>query len=664
MLNIIENRNKYNNMNEQEFFSSNYQNVEKGNYTIFESASQEAVFNWFNREDIKRSHKDNFIKALIDFKDNCGGFYQYRGYFLAAKFINTFKDSNFGDEIVAKLLYWSYDYFRQNESSLCIDEKLTKEARKALNYTDKTKVIANFINLIETTKNESVLRDATQKLIELNPSNELAISTHKKLLQNTKDKIGIFESIRLLYKNLELSKSISQQLKDILVKLLEDIKSGDNSEEAWISNTFYYVNRTSVGDKQAINALIKLIERLSLKYPCKDEYLCQEALKTLGIIGKKDPNAIKALNNFIHSNHTDSLLCLASRALWFVEPGNLLAINTCVRLLENAKNPYIIHDAALFLLKDELKEFISTEAFTTKAINSLIDYIRNTQWIDICGKSISILEKISASNEVALQGLFQLLDTVEDKWVRIGIANSILRIDYENEKALNAIYQALKTTEDDWKLYNIAKNLLDIDPNNKIAWDTFEKLLTTSKEKYSRLEIAKKLVKLDSDHQTAIDTLCELIYMPRLHDCIAEEDLALPVLEQIDPTKKLAVKAIEEFCQKTKNQDGLIYAIKHLQRLDPENDIAQKRLERIITAVINSMQTYDPEDNLSLLNVGLYWRGIMKSTLLPEIVTALKPYLNKETLGTGTNYNMAFSMMWDCANNMSYLDFYRAWHTS
>ncbi len=125
----------------------------------------------------------------------------------------------------------------------------------------------------------------------------------------------------------------------------------------------------------------------------------------------------------------------------------------------------------------------------------------------------------------------------------------------------------------------------------------------------------------------------------------------------------MAIKAIAKFCQTTTDQDALIYFIKHLRRLDPGNDIAQKKLDRIIAAVLNSMQSYDPEDDYSLLNVGIYWRGMMQSKLLPEIVIALKPYLSKKTSANCDNYDIAFSTIWDCAERMNYLDFYRAWKT-
>ncbi len=640
------------------FLVPNFQNVEQRNYLVFDPTHQEEILNWLKREDIDRNHKDTFIKALISFQDKCGKFYDFQAYFLAAKYINTFKNSNFADEIINQLLYWSFDFFRSDANK--IDSKLEKKARQTLKHTDIDRVVRSFEKLIQNTKSQIFLLDASQSLIDFDSNNQLAISTLVKILESTQDKNIFFKNLSLL-----VGKSIiSKEIVDILIKLLDQIKSGNSIEsEAWISNTFYYLKKSAVGNQKAVDALGKLIGRLPIPYQCEDEYLCEEAINTLGIVGKNNDHAIDILTNFLQKNTLDSLRCLAIKALWYVDSGNLLAVNNCIQLLENSKNVYVTRDTALFLLKKEFDDFTATETFTNLAINKLVDYIQNDGWIDTCSTSISALEEVARNNETALQGLFKLLETVKDNWIRIAIANSLLRINSQNQQALEVIYQALNTIEDDWKLYNVAKNLLDIDPNNKIALDTFGKLLTTSKKKYSQLEIAKRLLELEPSNKTAIATLCKLIYMPRLHDCIPEQDLALPIIEKIDPTKQLVIKAIEDFCQKTKEQDALIYFIKHIQRLDPNNDIAQRRLDCIIAALISSIRTYDPDDDCVLFNVAIYWRGIMKSNLLSEIVIALKPFLRTKTSLKVDNSSIAYGIIWDCATKMNYADFYQAWHT-
>ncbi|MEL6163642.1 MAG: NACHT domain-containing protein, partial [Cyanobacteria bacterium J06628_3] len=45
---------------------------------IFEYQWKEVILLWLGRDDISQSNKEDFIKKLIEFEDNCGGFYSYQ----------------------------------------------------------------------------------------------------------------------------------------------------------------------------------------------------------------------------------------------------------------------------------------------------------------------------------------------------------------------------------------------------------------------------------------------------------------------------------------------------------------------------------------------------------------------------------------------------------
>lgn len=75
------------------------------------------------------------------------------------------------------------------------------------------------------------------------------------------------------------------------------------------------------------------------------------------------------------------------------------------------------------------------------------------------------------------------------------------------------------------------------------------------------------------------------------------------------------------------------------------------------------MKNYSRDNDTCLMNVGIYWRGIMSSQLLPEIIMALKPYLEEQSSPGYDNHDIACGIVWDCAEQMSYQDFHRAWHT-
>ena len=97
-------------------FDCELNNREQFNYRIFASDSKAQILYWFSREDIPKQQKEAMIRTLVNFDDNCGGFYQYRAYFLAAEALSYFPESSYGDEIVKLARY----NFNLNLNLICI----------------------------------------------------------------------------------------------------------------------------------------------------------------------------------------------------------------------------------------------------------------------------------------------------------------------------------------------------------------------------------------------------------------------------------------------------------------------------------------------------------------------------------------------------------------
>ncbi len=181
------------------FFNHVDNNLADSTYRIFEEQSKAEIFEWFRREDIAKKQKENFIQALVEFKDDCGDFYKYRAYLLAAEAINYFKDCSRGDAIALQILKWSYAYFRQDKQDWqIVPQHLVEAARVVLETTDRKRVIAAFVHLIHTTESRSILRIAAEKLGKLDPGNKSAIAALVLLLQSTQNKSTLWNITRSL----------------------------------------------------------------------------------------------------------------------------------------------------------------------------------------------------------------------------------------------------------------------------------------------------------------------------------------------------------------------------------------------------------------------------------------------------------------------------------
>lgn len=115
------------------FFHHAPHNLNAGNYRIFEPQYKAEILRWFGRQNIANAQKEDFVKALIGFDDDCGDFYRYRAYFLAAEALSQLQNCSLADAIALQILKWSYNYFRQDKREWeILPEALVKASRSVL----------------------------------------------------------------------------------------------------------------------------------------------------------------------------------------------------------------------------------------------------------------------------------------------------------------------------------------------------------------------------------------------------------------------------------------------------------------------------------------------------------------------------------------------------
>lgn len=579
------------------FFHHVTQNLENGTYRIFEPQWKAEILQWFSREDVAQEQKEEFIKALVDFDDGCGGFYRYRAYFLAAEAIAHFNDCSLGDAIVGQLLKWNYAYFRQDKLDWKIyPQPLVKTARAGLEATDRKRVIAAFVQLVHTTESRTVLRIAAKKLGQLDPGNKTAIAALVLLMQVIQDESKLYKVIRSL-------------------------ESIDSSNEA------------------AIAALVHLMETTLNKY------MCLQAVEALREIGSGNQTASAALVRFLQTNQGDNICFDAAIALWQIAPGNVAAIDTLVQILETTQNRCLLSSAAGYL----------------------------------CRFNIDNSAVVSLAMPYAIAALSERLETTQS--IRLQVAESLVKLDRDNAAAIATLFQILEATQDERTRLRVADKLLQIDFGKKIAIATLFQLLETSQDEWTRLKAAQELLQTDNCHQKVIDTLFDLVQnlsqVPIAFGYarnIAWE--ATQSLMRIDPSHQLAIEALVELANTTQDVTTLMFVANNLARIDPGNKIAQTKLNEIIPTLIQFIQTFredvDDEsllaenrssDKSCLLDLANSLKEILPSHYLPQVVTAHKDYLSEQFYKQSySRYEVAFSIIWHCVQNMTYPDFYKAWH--
>ncbi|WP_244919301.1 NACHT domain-containing protein, partial [Nostoc commune] len=111
-------------------------NPSQGTYRIFEPQWKQTILLWLGRpEENLKQQKQQFIDALVSFKDGCCKFYEYRAYFLAAAGIAEFRDYFKADEIIAQIVKWTID----SRSSIKEEAKSTLQLLQSTTVDDYTR---------------------------------------------------------------------------------------------------------------------------------------------------------------------------------------------------------------------------------------------------------------------------------------------------------------------------------------------------------------------------------------------------------------------------------------------------------------------------------------------------------------------------------------------
>jgi Effector-associated domain 4/NACHT domain len=166
-------------------------------FNIFDLKWREVLPLWLGRADIADRSKEKLLQALLNFTDNCGGFYHYRAYFLAAEGVAEFPTFSAGDEIVAQLVKLRY----LGTFDRTIPITITERAGIALSKTDRIRAIQaleQFIHLPTQHHPQAIWLAAHSLGRNYDVGNISAITTLETMLINAPDDYSKFSIVKSL----------------------------------------------------------------------------------------------------------------------------------------------------------------------------------------------------------------------------------------------------------------------------------------------------------------------------------------------------------------------------------------------------------------------------------------------------------------------------------
>ncbi|MEH2316917.1 NACHT domain-containing protein [Nostoc sp.] len=344
-------------------------NPEKGIYRIFEAKWQEVIILWMQRNDLQEN-QNNFNNCLMNFEDNCWGFYSKIASNLAQLCREKVNDLNIFDKAISNFSKLA-DSFTRNDLKLDIDailsnirdsNELSKILESENTLESKYKIISTLCDIksseefsvlikeLLNSKNRDIRLCAATRLGELDPSNNKSIETLINLMENRDHEDYSLYERECLFEDIvwAINKLRNIEGYDYSQLVKNAINIINTHEDVYMRIEFLeMLQKIGVDNSEFVELLKHLIE------PDKNPYLRAKSAYILALIQPSNPTTINTLEELLIQDSIDNnFSCLeVIENLLEIDSGNSTAIENLSILILISK------DVADFAFNRFLREY-------------------------------------------------------------------------------------------------------------------------------------------------------------------------------------------------------------------------------------------------------------------------------------------------------------------
>jgi HEAT repeat protein/energy-coupling factor transporter ATP-binding protein EcfA2 len=658
------------------FLKHTPRNPAQGIYRIFEQQWKEVFLLWLGRQEEQlKKQKEELIKALVEFKDGCGDYYKYRAYFLAAAGIAEFGDSHYASEIVKQLVRWSFGYFNAKKQKWqTFPDSIAEGAKAAILETDLRRASNILVHLLQPShyklQDGTVQRQVPEILSQISLGNSEVRDTLVDLLQSSQDE----------HNRLRLASILGQvepRNSEAIAVLTHLLHTG--SHEYIRVDAAENLGKVDPGNPEAIAVLIRLFhtgQGLATR---------SKVLGSLGQIGVNNSDAINTLIQLMLTPESGRNVFLlrfeAPRSLQQIATGNAEAISTLIHLLGPNQNQFTRLRAAwiLSLIAQNNKEAITA---LVHLLNASPDQ-ESRQYIAQVLKQIDPgnLEALTAITSSTVTGLIDLLHTTQNESSLLEAALNLMKIGVGNLDAIRALTQLLHKGQvqnapwllrvvesfGSWLEENL-KNSAEINTEiSKIqitlikeAIAVLIEVLQNSQNESIRRLAARSLAQVNTGNpqlKTAlVNEANRLINLLRHTKDASTHQAAIQSLGNIGTDDPDAIDVLINILRHTKDASTHQVAIQSLENMGTDNP-------EVIAVLIEILRTSQDKNTCEQAAESLGEFSTVDD-FLPLLVTSLKSSLRSWISRTDPDCDeIRSNVIWYCAYNLPYPDFYQAWHS-
>lgn len=390
--------------------------------------------------------------------------------------------------------------------------------------------------------------------------------------------------------------------------------------------------------KIAITALIRILPQIH------NEYILWQAIESLINIDKYNSQLPYYLRYYllrlIQTAQKELIRIYASVSLFNIDTNNFYSIRV---LLEIAQTTRQESNRLLAIVK--LLEITKCEP---KILQRVIQIAQNTKDTDIFSKVISIIAKISSQE---LKNLTQILEITKYNNLHKNDKTCLNNeIDNCNLKRLSSL---LEVGQDDYIRRRATARLGLIAKDNPQVHDTLRRLMLTDEDNSVRRLAADSFIEIDSNNIDAIKTL---VWLANSDTNSSTLRLVVSSLGKIYYDNSILITNVVNVLTRL-----LVTANYNIRREAAESmaKIANKGDLKAIAALIRVIE--NSQDKFTILEVEHSFIKHIQHSGLKLVVSKLKSGIVTQ-IKIKWRYKVYYQIIWHCAQNMTYPEFYQAWH--
>jgi hypothetical protein len=279
------------------------------------------------------------------------------------------------------------------------------------------------------------------------------------------------------------------------------------------------------------------------------------------------------------------------------------------------------------------------------------------------------LGQIAPGNSLAIQTLIQLGQTAKSNSNPKIAFERLTEIGKGNLLAIQTLIQLIETTKNDEILSNAVQSLGQIGENNPLAIKTLTKLVQKDQDEWLRCTAAESLGQSNLGKTLAIETLTELAQTAQdeFWRCISAGNL-----KEIDKYNYLATQTLNELAKTSQNELIRREVARSLERDNYKRQSATPKKSRpfdeefntVMEAMIQTLENELFHDSKLMRHLyATLWVKNLQGNYLGLAVFRLKNCLTDQVYKNDRDrFKDCYSVIWHCAQNMTYPAFYQAWH--